>query len=343
MRETAVESHPFGFPLGFARGFGKTGQALFAKCAKKDGAPGIPLIAENAMSGAPAKSEGLETQHYLKFHHAACEALGGPTEVIAVGEISVALATGLKRRQVEHIKDVEKVCSEVEGSGLSQVQESGKHGVLSQCHVNLTVGRPAKPVAANAISSTLPGSDAVRRKVRAVTPRSDVEIVESTIRVSSILWKHPIDEALIGRSSPAFPIPLRREVVTDTVAIDIIGGSARSSKEAAALFWRPREARVNGQDTIDLPTAESFPHEASLAPEDWQVPQTVKDELMADIEVRRAIVKALLAGISLLCPTTKRGSIKALAPAVAAVQLEAAAARLVDMQNHGVEVRINVW
>ena len=36
MRETAVESHPFGFPLGFARGFGKTGQALFAKCAKKD-------------------------------------------------------------------------------------------------------------------------------------------------------------------------------------------------------------------------------------------------------------------------------------------------------------------
>ena len=41
MRETAVESHPFGFPLGFARGFGKTGQALFAKCAKKDGAPGL--------------------------------------------------------------------------------------------------------------------------------------------------------------------------------------------------------------------------------------------------------------------------------------------------------------
>ena len=38
MREAAVESHPFGFPLGFARGFGKTGQALFAKCAKKDAA-----------------------------------------------------------------------------------------------------------------------------------------------------------------------------------------------------------------------------------------------------------------------------------------------------------------
>jgi hypothetical protein len=58
MRETAVESHPFGFPLGFARGFGKTGQALFAKCAKEDGAPGrgIPLIAKNTMSGAPSPS-----------------------------------------------------------------------------------------------------------------------------------------------------------------------------------------------------------------------------------------------------------------------------------------------
>jgi hypothetical protein len=33
-----VESHPFGFPLGVARGFGKTGQALFAKVREKDGA-----------------------------------------------------------------------------------------------------------------------------------------------------------------------------------------------------------------------------------------------------------------------------------------------------------------
>ena len=40
MRETAVESHPFGFPLGFARGFGKTGRLFSQKCAKKDGATG---------------------------------------------------------------------------------------------------------------------------------------------------------------------------------------------------------------------------------------------------------------------------------------------------------------
>ena len=57
MRETAVESHPFGFPLGFARGFGKTGQALFAKCAKKDGHPAIVKRAKREHSkkekGAP--------------------------------------------------------------------------------------------------------------------------------------------------------------------------------------------------------------------------------------------------------------------------------------------------
>jgi hypothetical protein len=41
MRETAVESHPFGFPLGFARGFGKTGQALFRKVREKGWAPVI--------------------------------------------------------------------------------------------------------------------------------------------------------------------------------------------------------------------------------------------------------------------------------------------------------------
>jgi len=50
MRETAVESHPFGFPLGFARGFGKTGQALFAKCAEKGWVPGIGWGTQNPAS-----------------------------------------------------------------------------------------------------------------------------------------------------------------------------------------------------------------------------------------------------------------------------------------------------
>jgi hypothetical protein len=36
-------THPFGFPLGFARGFGKTGQALFAK-REKDGATGVSKL-----------------------------------------------------------------------------------------------------------------------------------------------------------------------------------------------------------------------------------------------------------------------------------------------------------
>ena len=285
MRERAVETHPFGFPLGFARGFGKTGQALFAKCAKKDGHPAAAPTHRKEREEWATESEGLETQPYLKFHHTACEALGGSTEVTAIGEIGVALASRLKRRQVERIKGVEKVCPEVEGSGLSQVQESGKHGVLSQCHVNLTVGRPAKPVAANAIVSTLAGGKAVYRKVRARTPRGYVEVVESAIRMRGILGKHTIDETLIRRSSSALPVPLRREVIADSIAIDIVGYTAWSPKETAALLWCPRETRVHGQDTIDLPATESFPDEASLAPENWQIPQAVKDELMADIEV----------------------------------------------------------
>jgi hypothetical protein len=56
MRETAVESHPFGFPLGFARGFGKTGQALSAKCAKRVWLPGIGWGTQNPAS----HMEGLD-------------------------------------------------------------------------------------------------------------------------------------------------------------------------------------------------------------------------------------------------------------------------------------------
>jgi hypothetical protein len=61
--------HPFDFPLGFARGFGKTGQALSLQERRdKDEAPpslvvevkirdidvcGIPLLAKDARNGAP--------------------------------------------------------------------------------------------------------------------------------------------------------------------------------------------------------------------------------------------------------------------------------------------------
>ena len=89
MRETTVESHPFGFPLGFARGFGKTGQALFAKCAKKDGAPGrgVPLIAKNAMSGTSAQSDGLETQSRLELDHSSRETIGRTAELGGIGDV----------------------------------------------------------------------------------------------------------------------------------------------------------------------------------------------------------------------------------------------------------------
>src|SRR5882672_4160605 len=80
-----------------------------------------------------------------------------------------------------------------------------------------------------------------------------------------------------------------------------------------------------------------------MASEDRQIPQAGKDELMADVKVRRAIVKALLAGIGLLRSTTKRGSVEALAPTVAAVQLDAMVIHPIDMQNHGVVVSTNVW
>ena len=88
MRETAVESHPFGFPLGFARGFGKTGQALFAKCAKRMGTPPRhPLIAKNAMSGACAQSEGLETQPRLELDDSAPETVARTTELAGIDDV----------------------------------------------------------------------------------------------------------------------------------------------------------------------------------------------------------------------------------------------------------------
>ena len=52
MRDTAMESHPF------------------SKVREKDGAPGTPLIAKNAMSGAPGSSR-LEGKPRLEFDHAA--------------------------------------------------------------------------------------------------------------------------------------------------------------------------------------------------------------------------------------------------------------------------------
>jgi hypothetical protein len=63
----------------------------------------------------------LEAHPYLNFHDSACKALSGSTEVTGVGEICVALATRLKRGQVQHIEDVEEVCPEVEGGGLPEM------------------------------------------------------------------------------------------------------------------------------------------------------------------------------------------------------------------------------
>jgi hypothetical protein len=83
MRETAVESHPLGFSLGFARGFGS-----FAKCAKKDRAPRrSSLIAKNAMSGTSAQSDGLETQPRLELDDSAPETVAGTTELAGIDDV----------------------------------------------------------------------------------------------------------------------------------------------------------------------------------------------------------------------------------------------------------------
>jgi hypothetical protein len=80
MRETAVESHPFGFPLGFARGFAKTGQALFAKCAKKDGAPQLSSVRRPGWDARALHKLGLETEAPFEFKYAARQPSCGCTE-----------------------------------------------------------------------------------------------------------------------------------------------------------------------------------------------------------------------------------------------------------------------
>jgi hypothetical protein len=47
---------------------------------------------------APGRVSGLETHPNLELNHPTRESLSGSTEIAAVGEIGVALATRLKRR-----------------------------------------------------------------------------------------------------------------------------------------------------------------------------------------------------------------------------------------------------
>ena len=114
--------------------------------------------------------------------------------------------------------------------------------MLPQCHINLAVYGPTEPVASNTVVASYPGGDAIDGEDREWGAGIGyVEVVESTIRMGSILGKHAINEILVGRGSSALSVPLRGKVVTDPVAIDVIGGVARSSKDAATLFRCPRE------------------------------------------------------------------------------------------------------
>jgi len=60
--------------------------------------------------GRPAR---LEAQPNLELNHAPGETRERVTKVIGIGEVGVALATGLERRQIQHVEDVEKIGAEV--------------------------------------------------------------------------------------------------------------------------------------------------------------------------------------------------------------------------------------
>jgi hypothetical protein len=100
--------HPFGFPLGFARGFGKTGQALFAKCAKKDGHPAAAPTHRKEREEWATECEGLETQPCLELDYSSCETVGGMAELTCVDDVGRRLC-GYQRREVQNVKDVEEV------------------------------------------------------------------------------------------------------------------------------------------------------------------------------------------------------------------------------------------
>src|SRR6266567_3823968 len=136
------------------------------------------IPAGDAVARRPARIQSnvrLETQPNLELDHSTRESLRCSTEVTAVGEIGVALATRLKWGQVEHVKDVEEVCPEIKSGGLSQRPEGGELGVLPQCHINLTIDRAPEPVAPNSVVSTYPSGNAIDGEVRADTPRGYVE------------------------------------------------------------------------------------------------------------------------------------------------------------------------
>jgi len=119
------------------------------------------------------------------------------TEVTGIGEVGVALAACLERRQIQHVEDVEKIGAKVQGSQFSEMHEAGKQGVLAQRHVNLTVAGPAETVASNAIRPAYFGCNAVDGEIRARSAGEYVEVIEPAVRVRRIFREDTINKSLI--------------------------------------------------------------------------------------------------------------------------------------------------
>src|SRR2546429_5304071 len=161
MRETAVESHPFGFPLGFARGFGKTGQALFAKCAKKDGAPGLFVMTK--VGDETAEVEWLRhPTHRKERDEWGTQPYDSRLEVEASGyrddtasetsrslaEVSVGnVIRNIIRVEVQIVEQVEGVNSELKLSAFAEHRHVRQAKGFGQRHIHVPVSRAVEPVA----------------------------------------------------------------------------------------------------------------------------------------------------------------------------------------------------
>src|SRR6266478_6714733 len=162
--------------------------------------------------------------------------------------------------------------------------------MFAQSHVNLAVGWPAELVASDAVRPANPGCNAVYWEIRARSACEYVKVIEPAVRVRCICRENPVDKTLVGRADAAFAVPLRRKIIANAVTIDVICQVTRPSEETATLLRCPWETAVGSQDTVNLPSAESFAQITLRELRERQIPQAIEHKLVLHIEVRRATI-----------------------------------------------------
>jgi len=80
------------------------------------------------------------------------------------------------------------------------------------------------------------------------------------------------------------------EYIANAVAIDVICGGTRRSEETASLLGRPGETAVGGQNTVNLPSTESFSEIALRQLEERQIPQAIQHKLVLNVKVGWATI-----------------------------------------------------